>query len=303
LDRNVLSRIYVGILKRTWAQSANSLNLLEWKRSTFDSQIWQEFLSSTLTDKYLITTQSSEFKLPPAFISANNTRVSKIMLWYGTNTEPLEPTINSAKTHSNYFELNNYIDKHYVWDDFQSNLLESKGITNREVKGSMVFIPRDISLIRLNFPTIVYFDVTPQFRTNSSYTEQFCTSTLLEIISACDEISKLIGKKITLLVKPKRKYYKIHSKKYLHLLKELRINEKIEIVDPATNVYDLIASADITLGIIYTSPVLIAKELKKPGFFVGFNKVQIMDNYNGVKVVGHSAELRKIISSTLNFKS
>ena len=303
MDRNRLLKIYTRILKRTWTQNTNSMSLFEWKKLILDSQIWQEFLGGALTDIFLITTQSSEFRLPPAFKSEKNTRVNKIMFWYGTNTEPLGSPLNSAKVHSNKFELNHFIDKHYVWDEFQSQLLEKKGITNREVKGSIVFIPRDTKPTRLNFPTVVYFDVTPHFITNSAYTEEFCISTLLEVISACDEISKKIGKNINLLVKPKRNYTKIHSKKYLNLMKELHSSKLIEIAHPAVNIYDLISGADITLGIIYTSPVLIAKELRKPSFFLGLNKTWIPNDYNDVKVLGNSAQLKENIFSILNFKS
>lgn len=300
IKRKRLLRIYNETIKKTYNKSIGHFTILEWKRDVFDFCIWQDFFDDSPTKSYLFTTQSSETKLPTAFIFPNTTSIKKIMFWYGTNTEPIGSTLSVEKRHSNVDQLNYYVNRHYVWDLFQSEILRKKGILNTEVKGSILFTARELRNIPSLTPSLIYFDVTPYAKSVSFYTEELCMSTLNGVISACEEITKQTNVKVKVLVKPKRPYNKNHSEKYVNLLKNLENQERLEILDSTSDVYSLISSVNLTLGIVFTSPVLIAKELNKPGAFVALSEENFPETYNDMKVISNVTELKKTIISTLD---
>ena len=299
IRRKKLLNIYKCIFKKSFNQDMGTMPILDWKRNVFDLCIWQEFLIDFSADTYLFTTQSSETKLPPAFLSPNSANIKKVMFWYGTNTEPISSISSVKKRHPNADQLNHFVNQHYVWDQFQCEVLTKKGIANVEVKGSILFIPREVKKTSFGMPSLIYFDVTPDARSIPPYTIKFCVSTLLGIISVCNEISKDTNIKIDIFVKPKRDYNKRAAKKYTNLLKQLQIQKKLKILDPKSDIYRLISSTDLTLGIVFTSPVLIAKELDKPGAFVALNGGNFSETHNEMKVISNLTELKKIILSTL----
>lgn len=299
IKRKKLLKLYKETFNKTYARRLDKSSFLNWKRDVFDLVIWKEFFNNQSADTYLFTTQSSETKLPPAFLFPSKTNIKKIMFWYGTNTEPIDRALTSNKRHSNADQLNHYVNQHYVWDQFQSEILMKKGIVNSEVKGSMLFIPRDLKKITFPVPTLLYFDVTPHAKSISPYTEEFCISVLSGVVFACDEIAREKNLKIDILIKPKRRHNKNHSKEYRNLLQKFQVEEKIKILDSTSNIYELIVSVNLTLGIAFTSPVLIAKELNKPGAFVCLNAKKSFDTYNKIKVISNVQELKKLILSTL----
>ena len=299
IKRKKLLRIYKYTFKKTFSQYMDSTSILDWKRNVFDLYIWQESFKDSSGDTYLFTTQSSETKLPPAFMFPNSTNIKKVMFWYGTNTEPIEIASSIKKRHSNADQLNHFVNQHYVWDQFQSEILAMKGIVNVEVKGSILFIPRELKKISFGTPSLIYFDVTPDARSIPPYTVEFCISTLLGIVSVCDEITRQTNIKINVFVKPKRSYNKNASKKYTNLLKQMQIQEKLKILDSKSNIYGLISNINLTLGIVFTSPVLVAKELDKPGAFVALNGENFSETYNEMKVISNVTQLKSIILSTL----
>jgi hypothetical protein len=246
-------KIYVDILKNTYIQGLGILSPFEWKRSVFDLLIWQEFLNGNSCNILLLTTQSSALRLPPVFLLPKKTNVKRIMFWYGTNTEPIKGTSYVEKKHPNVSQFNNCVDLHYVWDEFQSKILKRKGFINIETKGSILFLPRKVKEIDFEFPTIIYFDVTPVAKSIDPIAEDFCISTLVGIVSVCDIITQEFNTKIKILVKPKRMHANIHSKKYRQVLTKLQTQEKLEILDSASDIYSLIESAELTLGLVFTS--------------------------------------------------
>lgn len=300
VDKKKLAKLYFEISKETFQSSRYSFSILEWKVNVFDLKLWQEFIRGLSSDLYLLTTQSSEFKLPSAFFLPAHSNVKKIMFWYGTNTEALGIKQLHSKQHSNASQLNQYIDIHYVWDNYQNNLLKNKGLINLEVKGSITFIPRKSKKLVCQSPSLIYFDVTPQTKANSAYTVDFCKSNLVGIVSVCNEISKEYKLRIDLLVKPKRRYRKLDSQTYIRFLEKLKDDKKIVILNENSNIYSLISSTNLTLGIAFTSPVLIAKELNVPGFFLGLDGPRFPDMYNEVKVLTNTLDLKETILSALN---
>jgi hypothetical protein len=300
VDKKELPKLYFEILRETSKLRSDYLNLLDWKINVFDRKIWEKFVKNLQCELRLLTTQSSEYRLPSAFFLPTQSKLKKIMFWYGTNTEPLEFNQGITKKHLNALQLNQHIDSHFVWDSFQSILLSKKGIINLEVKQSMTFVPRNLKKISFRSPSLVYFDVTPKAKVDSAYTEDFCKSNLFGIVSVCEEISREFNIKIDVLVKPKRKYRKLDSKTYIQILEKLKDDKKLVILDKNSNIYSLISSTSLTLGIAFTSPVLIAKELNMPGFFLGLNGPRFPDTYNEVKVLTNALDLKETILSALN---
>jgi hypothetical protein len=300
LNKKELPKLYFEILRETNKLESGCLNLRDWKINVFDRKIWEKSVKNLQGELCLLTTQSSEYKLPSAFFLPTNSNLKKIMFWYGTNTEPLEFNQRTTKQHLNAVQLNQQIDSHYVWDSFQNSLLRKKGIVNLEVKESIIFVPRNLKKIAFRSPSLVYFDVTPKTKADSSYTEEFCESTLCGIVSVCEEIYKEYNLKIELLVKPKRKYRKLDSQTYIRFLEKLKDDKKIVILNENSNIYSLISSTNLTLGIAFTSPVLIAKELNVPGFFLGIDGPRFPEMYNEVRVLTNASDLKKTILSALN---
>ena len=73
-----------------------------------------------------------------------------------------------------------------------------------------------------------------------------------------------------ILLKPKRNYSKkwrggvSHSIQYMDFMSNLQQNNMIEVLRADVNLYELVGSVSLVVGIPFTSPVNVAKELNVP---------------------------------------
>jgi hypothetical protein len=298
-------QIYLDLIREmALIEKVNNLNFRSIKFSILDKYVWLKFNRKANKNSYLFTTQSSENSLPAAFSFADESKFTKIMFWYGTNISIIRDLANDKSFHPNRIKINEVIDKHFVWDLNQANYLHSMGLQNLEIKGSIIFRPRQIIPIHESELLIIYFDVTPQKRANNFYSEINCFNNLTLVADVCTEISKDFNIKLNLIVKPKRPYKRIYSKKYERYLLKLQKERRVKILRSNEDLYSLISSGIVTVGVAYTSPVLIAKELKKAHFFISGNEeLKMPDSHNGIKVLKNKQQLYKNICEVLQLKN
>jgi polysaccharide biosynthesis PFTS motif protein len=107
-------------------------------------------------------------------------------------------------------------------------------------------------------------------------------------------------------LKPKREYGRklrgglSHSTQYLELIYKLHRLNSIELLKPEVDLYGLVGSADLVVGIPFTSPVVLAKELNVPSFFYIPESARdwvIAESQDGVEVINGRNQLEIFIQN------
>jgi polysaccharide biosynthesis PFTS motif protein len=307
IPRSKLNVTFREILNRTIEYlEMSTFQFKYWKRNIYDIEIWKKFNDIDDERKTLITTQSSENILPAAFLDYGKNKHYRIMFWYGTNIIPFdelksfEGDFSSTRKHVNLPSLNKNLDAHFVWDENQKKYLEARGLTNLEIKGSILFRSRNTNQLIIKSPSIVYFDITPTLSQGGFYNAENCIANLDGLVMVTRKLKSQLGINLNLIVKPKRKYNKWHSDVYIKKLNEYQASGDLNIFNSISSIYSLVAEADLTIGIPFTSPVLIAKEMGKKGLFYTLSNFNLPTTYNDILIVKNLDQLELIIKSTLN---
>lgn len=209
---------------------------------------------------HILTTQSTMHILPVSFRIPNSKFIRK-MLWYSTNSQPITKR-NAVVEKPNFSKnLNSNVDLHFVWDLNSRKFLESNGISRISIVGSILFVKQEIISVSKNGLNLVYFDVTPFENANTYYTEKRMIENLCSLIEVVEKLSLERREVINLLVKPKRETRGSHSRGYIEKLDSFERYGRIQILRPETNLYGLIANADVVIGIPFTSPVVVGREM------------------------------------------
>jgi polysaccharide biosynthesis PFTS motif protein len=111
--------------------------------------------------------------------------------------------------------------------------------------------------------TIQIFDVTPSrlpISQASFYSEPLMINFLENIISIQRDFYNNSLEPLTWKLKPKRRYHKTHSARYISQLSKMNV----ELLDSGDNLYEITGSSNFVICVPYTSPALIAKELGVP---------------------------------------
>jgi polysaccharide biosynthesis PFTS motif protein len=83
----------------------------------------------------------------------------------------------------------------------------------------------------------------------------------------------------------------------------LEKNKRLRILRSDVDLYSLVSSSDLTLGMPYTSPVLIAKEMGKKHFFIALNiESNMPDRHNGIQILKTRESLYKALREALKLK-
>lgn len=234
-----------------------------------------------------ITTQSSYKNLPVPFYILN-INIERHMIWYSTNSIPIykKNEVKSKLVFSK--DLQDNIDHHLVWDKMQVDFLKNQNIFNAHIYGSMLFYSRNVkSNIEKNFD-LVYFDVIPQYlHENGFYNTKMALDIIENILSVLEELNDQFDLKVLLSIKHKRKVAHLHSKKYINTIQKLEALGLVRIVSHNYNLYKLINDSKFVIGVPFTSPVIVAKELKIDSAYVYLTNSEFIvpDNYNGIKVI------------------
>ena len=89
-----------------------------------------------------------------------------------------------------------------------------------------------------------------------------------DILYACAETERIIGRRVRILLKHKRSYKPAHDAGYISLIEKISgPGQAVELVSPDANMYSLISGCDLAVVIPYSSPAHVATSLGRPAIY------------------------------------
>jgi polysaccharide biosynthesis PFTS motif protein len=172
--------------------------------------------------------------------------------------------------------------------------------------GSILFRPkrREVEIHPLPKNSILIFDVTPfdGLGTEVLYSKRIVTDFVEDIIFALNSCVTTNN----VYLKPKRNYTQkpvkdiAPSKSYLEFINQLHQSKKLQILESSLNLYEIIDGALLVIGIPFTSPVILAKEMKVESIYYIPDSAQdwiIGSIEDGIKVIQGREELTRYVRS------
>lgn len=314
ISRKEVLNLLRTIFKRMKTVSfSNQLNLLELKREVLDSSVF-EFIDSFCQWSFdLITTNSNLFRLPKAF--ENGKKGKRIMLWYSINNIPIRLDGDDKMVAWNICYVRDSIDIHLVWTNVDKNFLLDLGQKNVVDVGSILFRDKKIRQPEKEKFTITFFEVTPVGEDSiigrkiySEYGDIFYSEAnlifnLQKFFFVMNQMRLLNPERFRLRVKVKRKYHSSHSENYIQVLKRGVRELGIDLIPANQNIYETVSESDLVIGIPYTSPVILARELNRDSFFFSVHSKEwkINDYGDEIPVISNETDLLKAITNKLIF--
>jgi len=282
----ILLTIYANLFKSLKARGKYDAIYLVLKEYIFDNAVLMQ-ISSQKIEK-VITTQSHLFYQPLIF-EIEVVEKKRFMLWYSSNSIPLEYKDSKAPRHEAPKIIYKYmkIDQHWVWTKEHSNYLKKTMKVNSCVKGSMLFYTPSALVPTEQKIDVLIFDVTPSsdhnINKNSIHNSEHSRDFLTEIINICIHLEKKYRLSLNICLKPKRQYSYLHDYSYINFLDNLKFAGKLRILKPDENLYDIINLSKIIIGYPFVSPVIIGKNLNLPSYFYSSSKLLKLapKNYTG----------------------
>ncbi len=100
------------------------------------------------------------------------------------------------------------------------------------------------------------------------YSDKNISLFIRDVIAAAQEVSRQRGIKIEVVLKHKRPHFSnTHSSEYISTVSRLVDDGAIILVDPVTNLHDLIADSDVIVAAPYSSPVYLGSHAGKAAFW------------------------------------
>jgi hypothetical protein len=282
--------------------NSSSLKIRKFKEKKFDPILYAMVFSKQSTKIDLITTQTSLFKIQEVFKYSHEQK--KIMAWYSTNSKPIYALDDLNRDGINVDAFKDFINEHWVWNQEDVEFLQSNGIDRVIPVGPIVFQDK---VVVGNDPekfVITYFDVTPLQGSTGFYSEKNVMAVLNHVLKLGEIISQKYPNKTIICIKPKRQYFAYHSKGYIATIKTTAKMGKIRFLSPSSNLYETITKSDLVIAIPFTSPALIAKELKVKQYFIstGIEGWDLPESSSGVDVVSHFPDLLDIVEAEIRRK-
>jgi len=240
----------------------------------------------------------------PTIFYIDKIKINRHMIWYSTNSKPIYRKNEKLYKIPYAEELDRFVDLHLVWDSTEVEFLRDNQIEGTQVLGSMVFQEKIIhSKSHERFVTTI-FDVTPHIDLQGFYSEANTIRSfklLLECISRCQD---QFGDSVLFRIKPKRAYYRTHSKLYIEKIKIAAAQGKIILLNSNSNLYGVISESDLAIAVPFTSPAVIAKEMGTPSVYlaVELDEWEIPKESNGVPVIFTLNDLEKYIQKMIKEK-
>ena len=239
----------------------------------------------------LSTTQSQLQRLPLSFYLSQGTGLPRYMFWYSDNSWAFDRS-NQVDffDHSRY--KRDFIDTHFCWGQEWQVYLESfnMGSVIRATDSIMFYKKQPIS--REVKPTydLVIFDVTPGVALDEYefYSESVLISFYQGIKTA---IEKSKSPSINMFIKNKRDVN--------HALDSWAKLNVATLLNPNCDLYELISSSRVVLGLPLVSPVRIAMELNIPcAYFYprGSNEWVLPSSYAGIPIFREESDLSAFLS-------
>jgi polysaccharide biosynthesis PFTS motif protein len=280
----------------------SNLKLKSFKEHLLDPIIYAKLFSREANSIDLITTQSSFFKVPSAFKVM--TRPKKIMAWYSTNSKPIFASGDIQRKDINVGAFNEFVNEHWVWNKQEVNFLESCGVSNVIAVGPVIFQDKIMDERDPNKFVITYFDVTPYQGSGEFYSELNTTLVLTNILRLIDFLEAKYPNLVIVRIKPKRKYSRYHSKDYISAVSTASKQMKIKCLSASSNLYQTISQSDLVLAIPFTSPALLARDLKVNSYFVstGIDGWDVPTSSAGIPVIFQFEELLNHVEKEIERK-
>lgn len=297
--RNISLELLKSMRKKISLKSISVRSIKKYSvslKKLIETAVW-EYISNSHLETQIVLTNSLIHSMPTP-IAINRGRISTFLFWYSTNDQIFRKKGEEKKDLQKLDYLNEFITINFAWNDSHKSNLVERGLKNVKVSGSIIFRTKSgIGNQNIN-KRVLYFDVTPQDIPGSFYTTDMSLVNLKDLVDCVGDISSNELGKVALLIKQKRKYTKIHSKTYLKVLNKLSDSGAISILDPYTNIYDEILQSQAVVVMPFSSPALIASELKIPVVYYCGRKTDwdLGEENFGVKVLTKKSDLEEFLT-------
>jgi len=223
------------------------------------------------------------------------------MFWYSTNSSPIVKVGSEEVDYRINKELANPRILHHVWNASSQNFLYSQSVENVSIQGSILFTPRKEILTDLGANAIVFFDVTPFKNIENYYSESRMIANIVTLCNLRKQMEIETNIQFPLYLKSKRRFMESHSEKYLKKLKELENLGELELLSESLNLYGLLKVTRLVLGSPFTSPVILANEMRIPSAYIDFGpRNYILPDVNeGVEIFVDRSKLKSYITDVL----
>ena len=219
-----------------------------------------------------IITTPGNWQYQPIIFEMQELIGDRLMIWYSNALfyKSRSKTIDNQKLEFERFSEHVQIDTHWVWTKKHRDYL--KRLTNSKivVKGSMLFYNPPLKVNNNKKYDITVFDTTPQAieEYKDTINTYHCTKNFIEeILASANFASGKLNRDISVYIKPKRQYGKIHSKEYIVYLQEQIRNNRLFRLRPDIDIYETVLASRVVIGFPFTSPVIIGQELKIPSVY------------------------------------
>lgn len=290
--RNYLSLLR-EVISAALKNNDKKLTIQNCKRSFFDRVVWNQFLEKNQERFTLITTQSCLDTLPESFYIKSKPEVKRVMMWYSTNSKPINRAGEPMTIPSSIVKMKEVDVEHWVWNNHEVEFLMNLGLRSVRQVGSIVFQEEKLMKKSEDSFVVTFFDVTPMNIATDYYSPQITINNLNCVLSVTQRLQNEFGEYLKIRVKPKREYLKLHSQNYTNRILEAVELGALELLDHGTNLYGAISESDFVLCVPFTSPSVIAKELDIPTFYCSFDSSdwEIPDTSSGIFVLKAEEDL------------
>lgn len=246
----------------------------------------------------LITTPSNLFLKPP-MVLAKTGEIPITMIWYSSNSVPINPEGIFNELFENSYYSKHQADRHYVWSNSHAEYLSKITTGEVVVNGSMMFYGPSQERFDQDKFRILIFDVSPShfpFLQESIYSSKLAIDFIDNIARLNTDLKISHSGKINTILKTKKNNVSAIDATYIDFLRKV----DFEIADSKVNLYDLINSANFVICYPFTSPAIIAKEQGIPVcYFSTASNFRLPDERDDIPVHKSLDSLKSHVNSAL----
>ena len=269
--------------------------LLFFKQLIIDNEIYHTINKMDLK-LTISTTQSQLQRLPSIFYFSESSSTIRNMYWYSDNSWVFRESESEFIFDDSRY-LRDFIDNHFCWTKEWCQYLFDLGVSGNLVNsGSILFYKNRSSITQSSRALdIAIFDVTPGVAGEEYdfYSVKVLKDFYLQISEALRAVTSTQGS-LRIGIKNKRA---LNS----DLVEWSKLHDAI-FIDPEVDLYELISTTRMVIGLPLVSPLQIANELGVPAtyFYPLTEKAWKMDSsYAGVSILRTSSELETWIKDVI----
>ena len=220
--------------------------------------------SKLMAKQYLF--DNSNFVYRPLWTYSAEKKGSEIVCYfYSTNCMEIERSQKNSSIGWGYRAMD--WQKYYVWNDYQKKFVNE--ISDGEKKiiecGPIYFLDNKFNYFKNDNKFITVFDIHPRrISVMCSRVEPMYYYNDKNIIKFLQDIVETANKyNFKILLKQKRLYNFVVSKKYIKFIEKITKNNNIQLINPSVSPVKLIEKSDASISIPFTSSSLYALPLNK----------------------------------------